>query len=65
MTLEGSGHDPWVSGVILEPDIDRSPDLVGVQGSKEVGRGEPTCWARLHLKETSNRLKMTAKEQVR
>ena len=58
VTLEGSGHAAWVSGVTLASAL--SPVLVGVHGSRvEVqgygvggrleGRGK-VCWACLHLK---------------
>lgn len=48
VTFDGSGHGVCRSGVTLDPIL--SPDLVGVQGSKEGDRGEQTCWARLDLK---------------
>ncbi len=54
VTLDGSGQGVCRSGVTLDPGL--SPDLVGVQGSREDGRGEPTCWARFVLKTRNFRL---------
>lgn len=48
VTLDGSGQGVCRSGVTLDPIL--SPDLVGVQGSREGGRGQLTCWARFVLK---------------
>lgn len=48
VTFDGSGLGVCSSGVTLDPAL--SPDLVGVQGSREEGRREPTCWARFVLK---------------
>lgn len=51
VTLDGSGQGVCTSGVTLDPVL--SPDFVGVQGSREGDRGEPTCWARFVLKTRS------------
>ena len=48
VTLEGSGLDVCWSGVTLDPIL--NPALVGVQGSREEGKGDTTCWARFDLK---------------
>lgn len=49
VTLDGSGQGVCTSGVTLDPVL--SPDFVGVQGSREDGKGAPTtCWARFVLK---------------
>lgn len=47
VTLDGSGQGVCTSGVTFDPAL--SPDFVGVQGSKEYGKGELTCWARFVL----------------
>lgn len=44
VTLDGSGQGVCRSGVTLDSVL--TPDLVGVQGSREDGRGELTSWAR-------------------
>lgn len=54
VTFDGSGQVVCRSGVTLDPVL--RPVLVGVQGSRVDGRGEPTCWARFVFSLLSNSL---------